>query len=219
MSTSRTAPSTTSTRPRDRIAAVASLLFAVCLFWTVASVNVPHDPTDAELLDWWQESGNRMAGTVSSLFAVAAAVLLAVVVDHVRRMPRASESPAWLGFARAMGAAFTATLLVSAALRGVIAHLVDTMDEPLPPVEVLRYSTALNYYLIGLPVMTTLALTIVAVSMVCLRTAALPRWTSYVGFGAAAVILVAVVAQIGAYAIPAALLWAVALGIALWRQS
>ena len=41
--------------------------------------------------------------------------------------------------------AFTVTLLVSAALRGVIGHLVNVEDEPLPGLDVLDYSTALNY--------------------------------------------------------------------------
>lgn len=207
------------TTTAGRVASTAALLFAVCLFWTVASVDIPGDPTDTELLAWWQESGNRLAGTVSSAFAVAAAVLLAVVVNHVRRIPAASGAPAWLALARAMGTAFTATLLVSAALRGVIGHLVDQMDQPLPSADTLRYSTALNYTLLGLPVMTTLALTIVAIAVVTLRTAALPRWTAYVGLGAALVIAGAVLAQIGAYAIPAALLWAICLSVALWRQS
>jgi hypothetical protein len=207
------------TTTAGRVASVAALLFALCLFWTVASVNVPREATDAELLSWWQGSGNRFAGTVSSFLAVATAVLFAVVVSHIRRIPAASGAPAWLALARAMAAAFTATLLVSAALRGVIGHLVDHLDQPLPSLDVLRYSTALNYTLLGLPVMTTLALTITAISVVTLRTAALPRWIGYVGLGAALVIALAVAAQIGAYAIPAALLWAVCLSVALWRQS
>jgi hypothetical protein len=222
MSTTTAAAVPTTDRPSTtagRVASIASLLFAVCLFWTVASVNVPRDGSDAELLAWWQESANRFAGTVSSAFAVAAAVLFAVVVNHVRRLPAASAAPAWLALARAMSAAFTATLLVSAALRGVIGHLVDQMDQPLPTLDVLRYSTALNYSLIGLPVMTTLALTIAAIAVVTVRTAALPRWTAYVGFAAALVIVVAVLAQIGSYAIPAALLWGLCVSIALWRRA
>jgi hypothetical protein len=207
------------TTAAGRVASVASLLFAVCLFWTVASVNVPREATDAELLSWWQDAGNRLAGTVSSFLAVATAVLLAVVVNHVRRTSTASGAPAWLALARAMAAAFTATLLVSAALRGVIGHLVDRMDQPLPSLDVLRYSTALNYTLLDLPVMTSLALAITAISVVTLRTAALPRWSAYVGLVAAAVIGVAVLAQVGAYAIPAALLWAFCLSVVLWRQS
>jgi hypothetical protein len=184
---------------------------------TVATVNVPHDPTDAELLEWWRDSANRMGGTLSSVFAVASAVLFAVVMNRVRRLPGAAGAPAWLAFARSMGAAFTATLLVTAALRGVIAHLVDRLDQPLPSLDVLRYSTALNYLMMSLPVMTCLALTVFAVAVVTLRTSALPRWTAYVGVATAVVILGAVATGVGAYAIPAALLWSVCLGIALWR--
>ena len=112
MTITSTRPTGTSSQTRGRVAAVAALGFAFCFFWTVAVMNVPHDPTDAELVDWWQDSGNRFTGIASSLFAVGAAILLAVVVDHVRRVPAAANAPAWLGFARSMGAAFTATLLV-----------------------------------------------------------------------------------------------------------
>ncbi len=218
MTITSTRPTETAQQTRGRVAAAASLGFAFCLFWTVAVMNVPHDATDAELIDWWQDSGNRFTGIASSFFAVGAAVLLAVVVDHIRRIPAAANAPAWLGFARSMGAAFTATLLVSAALRGVIGLQVDTLDGPVPSIDVLRYSTSLNYYLISLSVMGSLALTILAVSMVSVRTGALPRWTAYVGFGAALVILGAVSVQMGAYAIVFALFWAACLSIALWRE-
>ena len=71
-------------------------------------------------------------------------MLFAVVTNHVLlagRRPRTALG----AFARSMAAAFTATLLVSAALRGVIGHLVKVEDGPLPGIDVLRYTTALNY--------------------------------------------------------------------------
>ncbi|WP_026877077.1 hypothetical protein [Jiangella gansuensis] len=207
------------TKTEGRVAAVSALMFAVCLFWTVASVNVPRDASDTELLAWWQEADNLVSILVSSVFAVVAAVLFAVVVNRVLRLPAAGRAPAWLGFARSMGAAFVATLLVTGATRGVIGHLVERLDEPLPSLDVLRYSTALNYLLLDLPVMTALALTIAAIGVVTLRTSVLPRWSAYVGLAAALVILGAVAAGIGAYATPAALLWAVCLSAVLWRRS
>lgn len=82
----------------------------------------------------------------------------------------------------------------------------------------MTYSTALNYEMLDLPVMTALALTIVAISVATLRTVALPRWTAYLGLTMALVIIGAVAAQMGAYAIPAALLWAVGLSIPLWNR-
>ena len=61
-----------------KVAAGASALFGVALFMTVASIDVPHRATDAELVRWWQQSGNRMSGIVSGLSAICAAVLITV---------------------------------------------------------------------------------------------------------------------------------------------
>jgi hypothetical protein len=207
------------TKTEGRVAAFSALLFAICLFGTVASLDVPRNAADTELLAWWQDAGNLANTLISSAFAVVAAVLFAVVINRVLRLPAAAAAPSWLGFARSMGAAFIATMLVTGATRGVIGHLVERMDDPLPSLDVLRYSTALNYLLLDLPVMTTLALTLAAISVVTLRTSAFPSWSAYVGLAAAVIILGAVAAGIGAYAIPAALLWALCLSVVLWRQS
>ena len=47
----------------------------------------------------------------------------------------------WTAFAHSMAAAFTAILLVSAALRAVIGHMVQSTTTRLPSIDVLRYST------------------------------------------------------------------------------
>ena len=148
-------------RTASRVAAVASVLFGVSFFWTVASVNVPHQATDAELLEWWGKDANVTSGMVSLLFAVFTAVLFAVVTNHVLLLA-GERSCSWAAFARSMAAAFTATLLVSAALRGVIGHLVKVEDGPLPGIDVLRYTTALNYTVLAMVVMATFALTSIA---------------------------------------------------------
>ncbi len=45
-----------------KVAAVAAALLAVSLFMTVAVIDVPHDPSDQELLTWWQDSGEPLGG-------------------------------------------------------------------------------------------------------------------------------------------------------------
>ena len=40
-----------------KVAAAAAALLGVSLFLTVAVINVPHEPSDQELLTWWQDSG------------------------------------------------------------------------------------------------------------------------------------------------------------------
>jgi len=198
-----------------RIAVAAAILFAASLFLTVASVNVPDDPTDRELLEWWQQADNRTSGVISGLFAATAAALFAVLMSHVHQLEAFRTSPTWLGFARAMAGAFTAVMLVTAATRSAVGHLVDVMDEPLPGVDVLRYATALNYQVLGLAAMGALSLTILATSALALRTTAYARWAALVGIACGGVILVAVGAGYGAYTVPLGMLWSVCLGIAV----
>ena len=201
-----------------RVAASASALLAVALFMTVAVINVPHDPTDAELLRWWQDSGNRMDGVISGMSAFVVAVSISIVMNHLQRLTAAGRSPQWLTFARSMGAAVTAVWLVTGAARATLGHLVDTMDEPLPGVDVLRFATGFNYTLLGQFGMGVLALCMLAVSVVVLRTQVFGRWLGYVGTVCSAVTLLAVIAQYGAFTTPLGILWALCLAVAIWRE-
>lgn len=213
----------TSTAGRSRSAATvavgASILFGVAMFCTVASVDVPFHASDAVLLDWWQQSSNRMSGVVSGLFAVCAASLLAVVANYVHRLEATRRSPMWRAFARSMAGAFTAAMLITAATRSAIGHLVDVMDEPLPSVDVLRYATALNYQVLGLSAMGALALTILATSVLAIRTDAYGRWAGWVGIGCGALMAGAVGAGYGGFSVPLAILWSICLAIAIRPRS
>lgn len=208
----------TPTRTSTWVASGAAALLALALFMTVASVNVPHDASDAELLRWWQDSGNRLSGVLSGFWALVTACAMAVVANHLGRLDGADRSPAWLAFARSMGAAVTAVWLVTGAARAAIGHLVDVMDESLPGVDVLRSMTAFNYTLLGQSGMAVLGLFILASSVVVLRTGAAGRWLGYVGAGCAVLTLGAVVAQYGAYTTPLAILWALCFAVALLRR-
>jgi hypothetical protein len=210
MSITKAAPApalqqTPSTAARH-VGAVASGLFAVALFMTVAAVDVPHDATDAALLQWWQQSGNRMSGLVSGISATCAAVLFAVVMNYICSLGATVKAPQWRAW------------LVTGAARAVISHLVDVMDEPLPGTAVLRFATAFNYTLLGQAGMCVLGLSILAVSIVVLRTDALRRWVARVGLVCGVVILAAVIAQYGGLATPVAILWSLSLAVAIWRQ-
>jgi len=221
MSSTRTA-GTPQIRPARTAAratgAAAAALFAVALFMTVASVDVPHEPSDQDLLTWWQDSGNRTSGVMSGMWAILTACTIAVVMNHLHTLTAAAKAPLWLAFARSMAAAVTAVWLVTGAARATIGHLVDVMDEPLPGVDVLRAVTAFNYTLLGLSGMAVLGLFIFAMSVVVLRTRALGRWLGYLGVGCAVVMIAAVVAQYGAYTTPLGILWALCLALAIWRQ-
>lgn len=219
MTATLTAPATEVQSPMARkTAAIAAALTGVALFMTVASVDVPHKASDAKLLAWWQESGNRMSGFVSGMSAFCVAIFLPVVINYLRGLRATTAAPAWMSFARSMAAAASAVWLVTGAARATISHLVDVIDEPLPNVDVLRYATALNYTLLGLSGMGVLGLCIVAISVVVLRTGALARWVGYFGVFCGAVILAAFLARYGAFATMLAVLWSFALAVGIWRQ-
>lgn len=216
--TTATARTRTGRTSAAKVASAAAVLFAVAFFWTVASVDVPHKASDAKLLDWWQQSSNQLSGIVSQYCAIAAAVLFVVLMNYFRTLTARTAAVQWTAFARSMGLVFSTTLLVSAALRGVIGHLVKVDGGPLPGVDVLRYSTGLNYNLIGSVTMTALGLTILAVSIVIVRTLVLARWVGYVGLACSAIILVASAAMIGQFTIILSLIWSLCLSVAIWRQ-
>lgn len=217
MSLTATAPVTTGTteRGRSRAGTIAAFAFAASIFMTVAVVNVPHDATDAELVAWWQDQANRTSGFVSGLFALSTAVLLAVLANHVHHSVETRSAPALRAFTRSMASAFTALMLVSAAARSAIRHLVDVMDEPLPGPDTLRYATALNYQVLGFAAMGALGLTMLATSVLALRTGVYARWAAYVGAVCGALTVVAVAVGFGIFTVPLAMLWAVTTGLAL----
>jgi hypothetical protein len=199
------------------VAAVAAALFGIFLFLTVASIDVPHGASDADLLAWWQDSANRWAGVFSGLSAIGAATTLAVVRNHLGTLHGARRS-AWMAFGRSMATAVTSVWLVTGAVRAAIGHLVDTMDEPIPGVDVLRMVTGINYTLLGLSGMAVLGLMILGVSVAILRTRVLGRWVGWVGICCAPPILVATLAQYGGYLTLLAIAWSLCLAVALWRQ-
>lgn len=199
-----------------RIVAAACVAFGICFFATVASVDVPLYGTDAELLAWWGQDASLVSGMVSMAFAIATAVLFSVVTGHV--LLRAGDRCAPLvSFARTTSTAFTVTLLVSAAFRGVVGRLVKVEERPLPGLDVLDYSTALNYTMLSVIVMACFALTVAALGGLVLRLGLLARWHGFVGVGVGVVVLGAVVAMVGEFTVPIAILWALCTAVAVWQ--
>lgn len=213
MAVSLEAPPTTD-RTAARVAAGASVLFAIAMFVTVASIDVPTDSSDAELVRWWGEAANRTSGLVSCFAAIAAALLLPAVVNHV-----ASGASRLAAYARSAAVAFGAAYLATGAARGVVAHLVDRYDQPVPSADVLRFATGLNYTLLAYPGMAALGVTMLAVSVLVLRTGVLGRWAGWAGAVLGAVVLAAMAAGVGAFATPLAVLWGLLLAVEVWRRA
>ena len=116
------------------------------------------------------------------------------------------------------GALFSADVVARTAQRFTGECFVDVSSEPLFGPDTLRLATALNYSLLGLSGMAVLSLAILSISVVVLRTQVLARWVGYVGLGCGLPMLASVIAQYGAFTTPLAILWALCLAVAIWRQ-
>ena len=99
--------------------------------------------------------------------------------------------------------------------RGV---LVRVDAGPLPGVDVLRYSTALNYTVLGVVVMACVGLSVTTMGALALRVGLLARWAGPTSIGLGLVVLVAVAAMYGAYAVPVAILWSLVTAVAVLRR-
>lgn len=209
-----------STARSARVASIASALFAVSMLLFSAVLNVPWKASDNKLLNWWQSDSNLIATIASLFFGICAGVLFIVVANYFQALASKAEDTVtqWTAFAHSMAGAFCSTMLVLAAMRGVIGRLVKIDAAPLPGLDVLRFSTGLNYALYNTGVMAALALSILAMSIVVIRTHILAKWVGIVGIICSAVILVAVAALVGSLAVPVALVWALSMAVALWRQ-
>lgn len=211
--------SVSSTRPA-RVASIASALFALSLLLFSAVVNVPWKASDHEVLVWWQSDSSLISTIASLFFGTCAAVLFIVVANYFRELASQAEGrvPQWSAFAHSMAAAFCSTMVVLAAMRGVIGRMVKIDAAPLPGIDVLRFSTGLNYALYNTGAMGLLALSILAMSVVVIRTQILEKWLGIVGMICSVLILVASAALLGSLTVPVALVWALCVAVALWRQ-
>ena len=222
MSISTQAPPHTqrATEKSARVASIASALFAVSILLFSAVLNVPWKSSDHTLLAWWNSDSHLIETIASLFFGICAGVLFMVVANYFRALASRAEGglTQWTAFAHSMAAAFCSTMLVLAAMRGVIGRMVKVDGSPLPGLDVLRFSTGLNYALYNTAAMAALALSIMAMSIVVLRTHILGKWVGVVGIICSAVILAAVAALLGSLTVPVALVWAVSMAVALWRR-
>jgi hypothetical protein len=200
------------------VAAALSAVFAVSFFLTVAVINVPHDASSSRLVAWWTKSANIDSSLASLVFAVLTALSFSVVANHIQsRISGPAPGSAWAAFARSTAGAFTTLLLLSAVVRGVFGHLVRLDGEPLPGADVLRFSTALNYTLMGTVVMGTLALTVISLAVVERRSHVLPAWHAGAGFVCGGLMLLAALVGFGQFTVPLAVLWGICSAVAIWR--
>jgi hypothetical protein len=206
---------------RGRIGAVAGMVFALSLFAGVAMLELPKGATDSELVTWWSNSANQTSAVVSMyLFVLAGLSFLVMLVALRSRLVAAERGSGELSsLVLASGVVFVAMLLVAAASRGVIGFALKSpaTDETLPGADTLRYLPQIGYAVTGTGGMLAAALTMASTSWAIVSTAVFGRWLAWLGVVATAVVLVASASLSAVFAIPAVLVWALAISSALWR--
>jgi hypothetical protein len=107
----------------SRLGALAGFAFALSFFVGVAMLEIPRGATDAELVAWWSDSGNRFTAVVSMYLFVLAGLCFLVFLIKLRSRLLAAEGGAGelTALVVASGGVFVAILFVAAAARGVIA--------------------------------------------------------------------------------------------------
>lgn len=197
-----------------KVAAFCGVAFAVFLFLGVASLEVPTDGTDQELLDWWAKGSNQDAALLSMAFVAISGMALIVFTSHLRdRLNGAGGTAGNAMFGPALGAGIM--LLATAAIRGTIANAV-THDVAMPGVDTLRYLPELSFTVMEVAVMTS-GVAILLGAWAMKQTATFPAWAAWVGFVTGALTVVGSVI-VGPFVIPIVLIWALATSVAVWRS-
>jgi hypothetical protein len=212
---------TTTRSAGGRLGALAGLAFAFLFFMGTAMLNIPHGASDAKLVQWWTDSGNQTTAIVSMYFFTVAGLCFLFFVAKLRsRLLLAEGGPGELtSLVVASAAVFVAMLFVAAASRGVIGFAIKSPgdNESLPGADTLRYLPQTGYAVLGSGGLLAAGVAIATTSWLIVRTGAFGRWLAWVGAAAALVIVVASVALVGMLAIPAMLVWVVAISVAMWR--
>ncbi len=209
--------------PFTRIGSLAGVGFAIFFFVGVAMLEIPENASDQELVAWWSDSGNRTAAVVSMYLFVLAGLCFLLFLAALRSRLLAAEggSGDLTALAVGSGLVFVSLLSVAAAARGVIGFAVESPanNEPLPGPDTLRYLPQIGYAITGTGGLLAAAVSMAATSLIVLRTAAFGRWLAWVGAAAVLAVVGAAIALSGVLAIPALLIWTIAVSLAMWRAT
>ena len=202
-----------------KFGAGAGILFGVLFVVAVlmGPANLP-DGTDAQVVAFYADSGNRLQLIVSAyLFAAAAICYLFFMIDlRVRFQRSGTDVGNWSSASAFSGALFLAVMVVAGAAFATIAGDIAFGDDPHPVVpDVARFLPELGYALLLLGAMVLAAVHVACTSVAALRTAVLPRWLCIAGF-IAAVVLLGGVLLVPLVALP---LWTIAVGVVLLMRN
>ena len=164
----------------------------------VSSIPVGGDAsTDEEIREFYDDSGDRALVVIGLYVTVASLILFAPFLVGLYRRSRIAEGDTgWASqTALVLGASFAVLAMAGAAALAAVAGAISMAGEPsdLPDTGVARFIGHLGYALLLIAGGLAAAGFLAALSWVIVRTRWLPAWTGWLGFIAAALLLVAVI--------------------------
>lgn len=196
------------------IAGIAFSLLMSAIIWLLRR-SIPADPLEPGA---WLATNTQTVALALNLVPFAGVAFLwfiGVIRDRIGTYEDRFFATVLLG----SGLLFVAMLFVAAASRGVIGFAVKSPgdNESLPGADTLRYLPQTGYAALGIGGLLAAAVAMATTSWLIVRTAVFGRWLAWLGSATALVIVVAAAALVGMVAIPAMLIWVLAVSVAMWR--
>jgi hypothetical protein len=171
----------------SRRTALASVVFIAAFVAALLLVNNPDtDAAPATFVRYYSNAGNRAhliaAAALMSVAALAWLVVSAGLRDRVGDGVAGRIATAGSGAAAAL-------LGVCGTLLGVIPLAMSESGAPVPGTDLARFVPLAAYIALAMFAMPAIGLTVAAVCVAALRTAALPRWLAWLGIVAAVLLL------------------------------
>jgi hypothetical protein len=198
----------------DRFGATCAVAFVVLFLAGLALLDLPgHDDNELLLNEFYGQTNSRLRVIFGSYsLAFAGLAFLGLGAALCTRAER-SGAPATLTKLTLLSCAVAAVLLIGAAAAQVptYAGSIDAFDEPTS--ELTRATIPhIGYSLLLFSLLASAAF-VATVSTAVRLTGMLPRWTSWVGYICAGLLLLSILFM-PMVALP---IWALAIGAALWR--
>jgi hypothetical protein len=178
----------------SRAAGVAGLLFAALFIASILLLRNHPGPgsTADEIRAWYLRDSSKQVALVGLYLAPFAGIaflwFIAVIRQHLGDREDKFFGTVFLG----SGLLFVAMMFAAAAAAGSPLAAVKFQDAPIPTPDTIVVVRGLAYTFLYVYGVRAAAVFVVSVSTVALRTAALPRWLVFSGYGIAIVMLLSV---------------------------
>lgn len=172
------------------------------------------DDSDAQILSWYEDGGNRVRQLVGAVLLAAAGLAFLWFINELRTRFVTAGERTFTSLMTMGGSIFVATLFVGSAAIGAVSADVEIADNPVPTsVDVVRILESFGLVTILIFGLVAAALCVFSASRAGRVTGEFPLWLTRLGYGAAVLLI------FGAFFFPAIALplWAMIVGIWSFR--